>query len=158
MVVRDRQELGFPIGEPAFGGGTLALGTVLVTTRVIGNLLRGAAIATQYVATERGAAAALDGRHGPELTEADMSCVVLPPRRPVVAEDVRDLPRRPAHGRGSVQGLRIQILQGAFDLAQQTRCHLAVAGGILELFVAEQDLDDADILVVLEQVCGERMP
>jgi len=74
-------------------------------------------IATQYVATERGAAAALDGRHGPELTEADMSCVFNAPRRPVVAEDIRDLPQRPSHGRGLAQSLKIQILQGAFDLA-----------------------------------------
>ncbi|MDH3602523.1 MAG: hypothetical protein OEU26_23150, partial [Candidatus Tectomicrobia bacterium] len=90
MVVRNREELGLAIGEPAFGRGTLGLGTMPIAARVIANLLGGAAI---------------DGRHGPELTEADMSCVFNAPRRPVVTEDIRDLPQRPSHGRRLDQGL-----------------------------------------------------
>jgi hypothetical protein len=40
---------------------------------------------------ERGRAAALDGRHHLQLVEADMPGIGSTPRRPVVAEDIRDL-------------------------------------------------------------------
>jgi hypothetical protein len=38
---------------------------------------------------------------------------------------------------------------------QELGRHLAVAGGVLELFVPQEHLDDTNILVVLEQVCGK---
>jgi len=43
------------------------------------------------MATERGAAAVLDGLHDLQLTEAQVSGLSTPPGRPVGAEDIRDL-------------------------------------------------------------------
>ena len=48
---------------------------------------------------ERRRAAALDRRHDLELVEADVPGIGSAPRRPVVAEDVRDLQRWTGHGR-----------------------------------------------------------
>ena len=38
---------------------------------------------------------------------------------------------------------------------QELGRNLAVAGRVLQFFVAQQHLNDADILVMLEQVCGK---
>ncbi len=73
--------------------------------------------------------------------------------RPVGAEDIRDLQGRHACGLGGRPDL--QVLQWAFHLAQEFGRDLAIAGGVLELLVPQKHLDDANILVVLEQVCGE---
>ncbi len=62
----------------------------------------------------------LDGRHDPELAEAQMAGLGPTPGRPVGAEDIRDLQRRTRHGR---RGLRLalllpgQVLQRALDRA-----------------------------------------
>ncbi len=98
---------------------------------------------------ERGTAAALDGRHRLELAETELSGVATPPRGPVVAEDIRHLQRQLSHDRGSDWYAESQILQRAFHLAQQVGGDLAVACGVLEFLVAEQHLDDADVLVML---------
>jgi hypothetical protein len=45
-------------------------------------------------------AAALDGRHHLHLVEADVTGIGRTPRRPVVAEDIRDLQRWTGHSRG----------------------------------------------------------
>ncbi len=86
-----------------------------------------------------------------------MPCVVLAPRRSVVAEDIRDLQCWPGHARGLARQLDLQVFQWAFDLTQERGCDLAIAGGVLKLFVTQEHLDDADIGVVLEQVRGERV-
>ena len=36
--------------------------------------------------------------------------------------------------------------------------NLAIAGGVLDLLVSQEHLDDADILMVLEQMRGEGVP
>jgi hypothetical protein len=56
------------------------------------------------MATERHGAAALDRAHHLELAEADVTGVGVPPRRPVVAEDVRDLQSGPGHHPGRYAG------------------------------------------------------
>src|SRR4051794_23750599 len=48
-----------------------------------------------------------------------------------------------------------QLVQRAGYGAHRSGCDLGVKGRVLELRVAEQDLDDADIGAVLEQVGGE---
>ena len=53
------------------------------------------------MAAERGAAALFDGRHDLQLAEAQVSPLVLSPRRPVGAEDIRDLQGGALHGAGS---------------------------------------------------------
>jgi hypothetical protein len=43
------------------------------------------------VAAEREAAAQFNGRHDLQLAEAQVTALVMPPGRPVSAEDIRDL-------------------------------------------------------------------
>ena len=83
-----------------------------------------------------------------------MTGVFVPPRWSVVAEDLRNLERRSGHVRRLDGWMDIQVLQWPFDLAQALGCNLTVARCVLELFVTQKHLDDADILVVLEQMCG----
>ena len=54
------------------------------------------------MAAERRRAAALDRTHDLHLAEAHMAGIGLAPRRPVVAEDIRDLQRWTGHGRYAV--------------------------------------------------------
>ena len=56
------------------------------------------------MAAERRRAAALDRTHDLHLAEADVAGIGAPPRRPVVAEDIRDLQRWTRHGRGRYAG------------------------------------------------------
>lgn len=53
---------------------------------------------------------------------------------------------------------RAQQLQGAGDLAQGAGGDLAVQRGGIEAPVAEQDLDDADVDLLLQQMGGKGMP
>ena len=50
------------------------------------------------MAAERRRAAVLDRRHHLQLAEAHMAGIGFAPRRPVVAEDIRDLQRWTGHG------------------------------------------------------------
>jgi hypothetical protein len=56
-----------------------------------------ALLAALDVPAERRRAAALDRRHHLQLVEADVSGIGSTPRRPVVAEDIRDLQRWTEH-------------------------------------------------------------
>ena len=51
----------------------------------------GAVLAAGDMPAEGGRAAVLDGAHHLELEQAHVTAVGMPPRGPVVAEDVRDL-------------------------------------------------------------------
>ena len=157
VIILDWEQIGLSVGKPLPGRTALTLGAVAVATRIVGNLEPGAVITAQDMAAEAGTATLLDRCHHLQLAEADMACVVAPPRRPVVAEDIRHLQGRPCHRRSLHGRIDVQILQRAFHLAQKFGCDLAVAGGVLQLFVAQEHLDDADILMMLEQVRGEGM-
>src|SRR5512146_1795750 len=61
------------------------------------------------MAAENGRAAALDGRHHLELTEAEMPGIGLAPSGAVAMEDVCDLQPRAAHGRRAT--LRVSSLR-----------------------------------------------
>jgi hypothetical protein len=91
MVVIHRQQFGLACFQPALGGTGLTLRTVAVATGVVGDLDLRAAFTAEHVTTERGTAAALNGRHHLELVETNVSGMGLAPRRTLVAEDVRDL-------------------------------------------------------------------
>jgi hypothetical protein len=43
------------------------------------------------MSAERSAATLLNGRHHLELAETQVTTLLLPPSRPVIAEDIRDL-------------------------------------------------------------------
>ena len=62
-----------------------------------------AVLAARDMAAERRRAAALDRRHHLELAEAHMAGVGSAPRRPVGAEDIRDLQSRAGHPRRRVR-------------------------------------------------------
>ena len=91
VVVVDRQEIGAARLQPALRGAALALGTMPVTAGVIGDLRLCAGRAAQRMAAERSAAAVLHGRHDLELAETEVAALLVPPGRPVGAEDIRDL-------------------------------------------------------------------
>ena len=87
----DRQEIGGASFQPALRGTALALGTVPVTAGVVGDLRLCATRAAQGMTAQRRAAAVLHGRHDLELTETEVAALLVPPCRPVGAEDIRDL-------------------------------------------------------------------
>src|SRR5260370_7750267 len=90
-VVMHRQEISRAGLEPAPRGAPLTPGTVPVTAGVVGDLRLCAGTAAQRMAAQRRAAAVLHGRHDLELTETEVALLLVPPRRPVGAEDIRDL-------------------------------------------------------------------
>ena len=100
MEIRHRKQVGLAGGEPLACSSALTLGAVPVTAAIVGDdgvsaLL---VIAARHMAAERRRAAALDGAHHLHLVEADVTDVGAPPRRSVVAEDIRDLKGRTGHG------------------------------------------------------------
>jgi len=85
------------------------------------------------MAAERGAAALFDGRHDLQLAEAQVPPLVLSPRRPVGAEDIRDLQGGTVHVR-----LRCGAgLQRTNHLAQNLGTHLGIERGGLQFFMSE---------------------
>jgi hypothetical protein len=148
VVVVHGQQVRSPSLEPASRGAALALGAVAVATGVVGDLGLRTGRAAQHVPTQSGAATALDGGHDLELQEAQVPALLLSVARSVGAEDLRDL-RHEGDLRGSGG------LQRRDDLAQDLGGYLSVECRGLELLVAEQDLDDADVDLLLEQVGGK---
>src|ERR1700722_20649116 len=104
------------------------------------------------MAAEREAAALLDGRHDLQLSEAQVPPLLLSPRRPVGAEDIRDLQGGTLHAALLRCGA---WLQRADHLAQDLGAHLGIERRGLEFFMSEQNLDHADIHLLLEQMRRE---
>jgi hypothetical protein len=91
VVILDRQQITLAGFEPTLRRTALALRTMAVTARVVGDLVGTATFAPQDMTTERRAAALFDGRHDLELTQAQVAALTLAPGRAVDAEDVGDL-------------------------------------------------------------------
>ena len=98
---------------------------------------------------ERRRAATLDRTHHTQLVKADMPGISRTPRRPVIAEDVRDLQRWTAHGFGVLPGrlapglparaaASAQIIERALHGRDHAGRHPRVARGGLQLVVTEQ--------------------
>src|ERR1700724_2782965 len=94
-----REQLGFPLFQPLPRRRALALRAMPVATAVVRDDRVGAALAARDMPPERNCAAALDRTHDLHLVEADVAGIGAPPRRPVVAEDIRDLESWTGHGR-----------------------------------------------------------
>ena len=107
MEIADRQKVGFALGQPDAGSGALALGAMPVAAAIVGNHSMGAFLAARDMAAERHRAAALDGRHHLHLVEADVPGIGAAPRRPVVAEDIRNLQRWTGHRRRRLHRRRV---------------------------------------------------
>jgi hypothetical protein len=118
---------------------------VPVTAGVVGDLRLCATRAAQRVATELGTAAVFDGRHDLELAETEVAALLLPPSRPVGAEDIRDLQAR----HESV--LRWSgTVQWADHLTERRRSYMGIERRGLELLVAQQHLDGADVFLLFQ--------
>ena len=96
-----------------------------------------------------------------------MAGVGLPPCRPMVAEDIRDLQGGTGHDRrglcrrlGPLGGQRRKAIQRAHDRADHVSGHLRVERGRIQLGMSEQNLDKTHIGFLLEvaklcrNVCG----
>ena len=157
MVVLNGQEIRLARLKPLPGRTALTLGAVAVATGIVGNLYSGAVVTAQDMTAEAGTATMLNRRHHLQLAKADMTGVVLAPSWSVGAEDIRDLQRGARHARGLGGQLDLQVFQRAFHFMQEFGGDLAIAGSVLDLFVSQEHLDNADILMLLKQVRGEGM-
>jgi len=97
------------------------------------------------MAAEGGTATLLDRRHDLQLAEAQVTVQLMSPRRPVVAEDLRDLQVCHAWGLGW-----LSRFQRTDHLLQRVDGHLGIERGGLQLRVSEQDLDFANIHPLFE--------
>ena len=106
VVILDGQKVSLACLEPALCGARLALRAVSVAAGVVGDLRLRARRTAQRVSAQGGAATLLDRRHDLQLAEAQVPPLVLAPRRPVGAEDIRDLQAGtnvPYSGRAALQ-------------------------------------------------------
>jgi hypothetical protein len=129
-----------------------------------------AVLATLDMAAENGRAAVLDGRHHLELAEADMPGIGVAPGGTMAMEDVCDLQLLAAHGRRLCPrsrppfGWRREPVERAGHGADRGVGDTGVTGRGVELGVAEQHLDDADVGILFRAggwrscaagVCGD---
>jgi len=154
VVGLDRQQIGLPRFKPALGGTRLALRAMAVAAGVVGDLIAAAAIAAQYVPTQCRASALFDGRHDLELSQTQVALLSSAPSWAVSTEDVGDLQGGTPH-EGALR--RGQHLERRNHFAQDLGANLRIECRRLQLLVPEQDLDDADVNFLLEQVSRERM-
>src|SRR5271169_1394236 len=126
----------------------MTLRAVAVAAGVVGDLAVLTGATAQDMAAQGRAAALLDGGHDLELADAQVAAVDPPIGRSVSLEDVGDFQCAARH-----DTLRwSQVLQWADDFPQDLGGDLGIEGGGLELLVAEQHLDDANIDLLFEQV------
>jgi hypothetical protein len=161
VEVADRQEIGLLGFEPGACSGALAPRAVPVAAGVVGDPLM-AAVGTGFdVATQGSGAAGLDRRHDLELTEAQMTGMGCAIGRTGSPKDIGDL-NGGAHRSGIGWRLRrnedAQLVERTDDGAHRACCHLGVERRRLELGVAEQHLDNADIDAIFQKMGGEAVP
>jgi hypothetical protein len=136
-----------------------------VAAAIVGNggVAAGLVLATRDMPAESRGAAALDGAHHLQLVEADVTAIGLAPSRPVVAEDIRDLQRWPAHRSGVLRWRRLLLGQGQMvertgDRAQQVGGDLSIAGGRIELRMPEKNLNHPYVGMALKKVGCKTVP
>jgi hypothetical protein len=100
VKIADREQVRFPLGQPFACGAPLALWTMAIAAAIKGDdaMAACAVLAARDMASQRRGSAALDGAHHLQLREADMAGIGTTPCGPMIAEDVRDLQRKPRHG------------------------------------------------------------
>jgi hypothetical protein len=112
------------------------------------------------MAAESGGAAVLDRRHDLQLGEAQMPCLGETIAGPCGPEDIGDLQRGGSHDASAV-ALRLladqarDLVERTGDGPHRTRRHLGIQRGVVELGMAQQDLDDADVDAILQQMGRE---
>jgi len=158
MEVADRQQVGLALGQPDAGCGALALGAVAVAATVVGNALMPTVLAGIDVAAKRRGAAVLDRRHDLELGQAQMAGLNGAIAGSFSSEDIGDLERGAQVG--SAAGILAlhqhrQMLERTGHRADRFGRNARVECGGIELAVPQQDLDDADIDILFQQMGRE---
>ena len=111
VEIADRQQVGLALGEPGARGRGLALRTMPIATRVVGDPKIAAVVAAIDMAAERRGAAVLDRRHDLQLGEAQTPSVGEHGswdrrpgryRRPPARRSARRLSRRAPPGRAQI--------------------------------------------------------
>ncbi len=158
MEVADRQQVGFALGQPDARSGTLALGAMPVAAAVVGNALMPTVLAGIDVAAKRRGAAVLDRRHDLELGQAQMAGLNGAIAGSFSSEDIGDLER--GAQMGSAAGILVlhqqcQMLERTGHRADRFGRDARVECGRIELAVPQQDLDDADIDILFQQMGRE---
>lgn len=161
MEVADRQEIGRLGFEPGACRCALAPGTMPVAAGVVGDPLVPAVRAGFHMTTKRSGTTGLDRRHDLELVQAQMPGMRGAISRTRSTENVGDLDGV-AH-RSGVGWLRrwnedAQLVERTGHGPHRARRHLGVEGGVLQLGVTEQRLDNADIDAVFQKMGGEAVP
>jgi len=145
------EHIGLALLEPVRLGAALALGTVPVAARVVGDLAVAAVGAGVDVAPERRGAAPQDPVDDPALLgprRRDRNAGALHP-----AKDLGDLVRRsPGH---LSRERKLEGVEGTPGRADALGGDVHVQGGCLDGAVAEQDLDETQVGAVLHEMGGE---
>ena len=135
----------------------MTFGTMPVAAGIVGDDGVRAVLAACDMASEGCRAAALDRAHDLHLVEADVPVIGAPPRRSVVAEDIRDFQHRARHDRGPLRRRRVfpvllgllarlrQQIEWALDASDHAGGDAGVARCRVQFVVPEQGLDDANI-------------
>ena len=144
VEIADRQQVGLALGEPGSRGGALALGTVPVATRVIGDPEVAAVVAAIDMAAESRRPAVLDRRHDLELGKAQVTRLNGAIAGPFRSEDIGDLKR--GAQTGSVAVLlalhqRRQTFERTGDRVDRLGRDASIERGRIEFAVPHQDLD-----------------
>ena len=108
--------------------------------------------------TEGGGAAGLDRRYHLQLGETDMAGMLGAELCAVAVENVGDLQTRARHwsvAGGATFHQQLELLERAGDSPDGLGGDAGIERGGVELGMAEQHLDDADIDILLEQVRGK---
>ena len=98
MEIGRGQQIGLTLGQPNLGRRTLTLGAMAVAAGVVAHRQALAVVAARDMTAQLGGATGLNGRHGLELTKAQVSGMVTAIGRPMGAEDVGHLQGWPGHG------------------------------------------------------------
>ncbi len=137
-----------------------------VAAGVVGDLGVPAVLAARHMAAERCRPAALDGGHDLQLLQARVTGIGTTPGGAEVAEDVRDFQLTATHGLGRLGRWldfgpvldacpRLQEVERAVDLGDRACGNPRVACRGVELVVAQEGLDVADIGAALQEMGGE---
>src|SRR6516164_6161359 len=164
VEIADRQQIGLAGCKPILCLRTLTLWAMTVAARVVGDAAVAAIFAALDMTAEGCRAALLNGRHDLELSQAHMPGIGSAPVGSMAMKDVCDLEPRAAHGRPPrprVATSRRSMVQagrgGWLQPGSSYWRHECKAPGV-ELGVAQERLDHANIDILLEEVRGEAVP
>ena len=166
MEIRDGQKFGLARGQPLRFGERLAFGAMAVSAGVVRVARKATGVALLDMTAQRGGAAGLNSPHDFKMRGRQTGVPAI--RFAVEAKDIGQFPewpsaRHPANvghrcrlgqriGRGARWRRVGQKLEWTFGGQQFMTAQLQVARGGLNIFVAHQDLDGAQIFAGFQEV------